>query len=273
MHTKKLSESNALIVGLARNCEKGLQNTLPRLNKFKNTFKNVDFRIVTNDSTDNTENVLGNWSFQENNIKVIQHNNLEINATKRTARIAICRNIYLEELRQLKIDKKIDYLLVLDLDGLNSTLVDDPIFTKLIEYAPSNWGGIFANTRGNYYDIWALRHDTWCPNDCFIESKNYRRNLINIIKNGGIRKNNKKAFKKFITDRQKKISPSNKIISVESAFNGFGIYKTKYLENASYVGLDLNGREICEHVHFNQCVRDNGAKLYIIPKLLNDPHW
>ena len=106
MHTKKLSESNALIVGLARNCEKGLQNTLPRLNKFKNTFKNVDFRIVTNDSTDNTENVLSNWSFQENNIKVIQHNNLEINATKRTARIAICRNIYLEELRQLKIDKK-----------------------------------------------------------------------------------------------------------------------------------------------------------------------
>lgn len=273
MHTKKLADSNALIVGLARNCANGLESTLPRLKNFKNTFSNVDFRIITNDSTDNTENLLDNWELQESNIKIIKHSNMATNAIKRTARIAICRNIYLEELRQLKNKQNIDYLLVLDLDGLNSTLIDEPVFTELIENIPNNWGGIFANSRGNYYDIWALRHDEWCPGDCFKESRNYRHNLINIIKNGGIRKNNKKAFKKFITNRQINIPTDNKIINVLSAFNGFGIYKTEFLKNASYIGLDSHGNEICEHVHFNQCVRNNGGKLYIIPKLLNDTHW
>ena len=73
MHTKKLADSNALIVGLARNCANGLESTLPRLKNFKNTFSNVHFRIITNDSTDNTENLLDNWELQESNIKIIKH--------------------------------------------------------------------------------------------------------------------------------------------------------------------------------------------------------
>ena len=65
-------------------------------------------------------------------------------------------------------------------------------------------------------------------------------------------------------------NPEQDPIAVESAFGGMGIYKTSLLGNAWYSGRDNLGREVCEHVGFNFCVRQNGAKLYIMPALLND---
>ena len=270
---KKLSESNALIVGLARDCEEGVRSTLPRLDDFKKTFKNVHFRIISNDSIDNTEAVLDAWAENRVDVKIIKQNNLHIHAPKRTARLAVCRNICLDELKHLSNKMNIDYFIMMDLDGLNSELIKNSDLTKVIESAPKGWGGLFANQRGNYYDIWALRHKIWCPNDCFAEAKKYRQNIINIIKHGGIKKTDKKAFKKYIIDRQIIIPPTDEPIKVNSAFGGFGIYKTSYLKGATYLGLTSNGREVVEHVNVNKQVKKNGGDLYILPNLLNDPHW
>jgi hypothetical protein len=37
-----------------------------------------------------------------------------------------------------------------------------------------------------------------------------------------------------------------------------------------YSGRDEAGREICEHVSLNRCLREAGGRLYILPALLND---
>lgn len=67
-----------------------------------------------------------------------------------------------------------------------------------------------------------------------------------------------------------KIDPGHGPIEVDSAFGGFGIYKTSSLCDAWYSGRDSSGREVCEHVAFNFGVRRSGAKLYVMPALLND---
>ena len=49
-----------------------------------------------------------------------------------------------------------------------------------------NWDVFTANTSDIYYDIWALRHNNWSPNDCWQNkkdlvqigfNKNFRRNF------------------------------------------------------------------------------------------------
>ncbi|MDC0550400.1 hypothetical protein OAO40_00490 [Amylibacter sp.] len=270
---KKLHESNALIVGLARDCEEGIKSTLPRLDDFKNTFKSVQFRIMTNDSSDKTEEVLDNWAVKKENVKIIKQNNLSIHAPKRTARLAICRNMLLDELKDINKYINIDYFIMMDLDGMNSGLIKNQEFTKVVESAPKGWGALTANQRGPYYDIWALRHKKWCPNDCFAEARKYRLNIFNIIKHGGIGKADKVAFKKYISDRQIIICPTDEPIKVNSAYGGFGIYKTIFLKDASFLGLRPNGREVVEIVHFNHQIEKNGGDLYILPNLINDPHW
>jgi len=227
---------------------------------------------MINDSSDETEQILDNWASQYSDIKIIKQNGLDQNVPNRTSRLAVCRNICLEEYRQINFKLKIDYFIVLDLDGLNASLINDPEFTNIIETAPEGWGALFANQNGKYYDIWALRHPDWCPTDCFAEIKKYRRNPLNWIKNGGRRRTRQIAFKRYIWDRQEPIQPTNDIIEVESAFGGFGIYNTAYLDNAYYIGLTSMNKQVCEHVSFNHFIRDAGGRLYIMPRLLNDSH-
>jgi len=281
---KKISDSNAMIVGLAKNCAPGLIKSLPRLDRFNNTFRHVDFRIMINDSVDETEKVLDDWSKGKDNIKIIKQSGLDRNVPNRTARLAVCRNICLEELRHAQLKNEYDYYIVLDLDGLNATLIDDPEFTSIVEAAPSGWGALFANQSGVYYDIWALRHPTWCPTDCFVEIKKYRRNPINWIKNFGRRRTREVAYKRYLWDRQSPIPSSSDFIEVLSAFGGFGIYKVKYLNGAHYRGIpeDIkidklfgprqNNQQVCEHVFFNARISNNGGRLYIAPNLQNSTH-
>jgi len=88
----------------------------------------------------------------------------------RLERLAFARNNYLIELRRrLSEGRQFDLLLVADLDGPNEKLISGPKFEEAIAAAPSDWGGLFANQMTAYYDIWALRHQKWCPNDCWAE--------------------------------------------------------------------------------------------------------
>lgn len=261
-----------MIVGLAKNCADGLLQTIPRLDAFKNTFKHVEYRVMINDSSDSTEEVLDKWAEGREEIRILKQNGLDLNVPIRTARLAVCRNMCLDEFRKSNQFNTIDYFIVLDLDGLNATLIEDPQFSEIIESAPENWGALFANQRGTYYDIWALRHPTWCPTDCFVEIRRYRRNPINWIKNGGKKNTRQIAYQRFLWDRQRPISPDTTPIEVESAFGGFGIYNAKFIKDSFYLGLTEKGKQVCEHVHFNQMVRLNDGETYILPNLLNESH-
>lgn len=254
----------AFIAGTARNCAKSLPRTLARLTRFQSSFEQCKFVIITNDSNDDTEIVLRTWAATVPNALVLNLDGLAAKARARTHRLALARNAYLSILKNdHREGKGHDLLLVADMDGPNSTLIDDPQFVMAVENAPPDWAALLANQRGPYYDIWALRHPTWCPNDCWEAVRASSRKLF------GRRAARKEAKKKYVMSRQILLDPSAPPIRVESAFGGFGIYRTEYLMDLCYVGLTSRGTEVCEHVYFNQMIGRKGGSLYIIPSLLN----
>ena len=72
-----------------------------------------------------------------------------------------------------------------------------------------------------------------------------------------------------IHSRMIKIDPEQAPIEVDSAFGGLGIYKKALLESCEYAGIDQEGIEFCEHVHIHRMMKENGARLFIIPSFLN----
>ena len=73
----------------------------------------------------------------------------------------------------------------------------------------------------------------------------------------------------YVYRRQFSIPADARPIRVRSAFGGLGVYKMSKILDCRYDGLDSDGRELCEHVPFNQKICDHGGELYIYPKLLN----
>ncbi|MGN8151200.1 hypothetical protein ACTJK5_02885 [Agrobacterium sp. 22094] len=253
----------ALIVGAARDCAVGLLPTLQRLEKLKQTFDEVRFVFITNDCRDETELVLADWASDKTNVELINLDHLSNNAPQRTARLAIIRNICLSKLsRQGKLPD--DYFVVADLDGVNAGLVDEPGLSVAIANAPVDWCGLFANQRTHYYDVWALRHDEWCPGDCWQEVRNASKGIFRRKARG------RRAVLKYVKQRQAHIPKDTPPIRVDSAFGGFGLYRVSCIQEAFYVGLTEDGREICEHVSFNKMISSNDGALYVLPELLND---
>ncbi len=213
--------ASVLVAGVARNCADNLPKTLRRLEGLTSTFSKVEYVFVTNDSMDDTAEILKMWSKSNPRASVIELNGLAGNVPRRTPRIAISRNLYLQYMRdKISNGSKFDYLLVADLDGVNENLIDEPIFSSIILGAPKGWVGLFANQRQKYYDIWALRHPEWCPYDCWKEFRKQK---------GGLRlfrkKNMELAKIKYIYSKQIFIPPNQEPIPVVSAFGGLGIYR------------------------------------------------
>ena len=151
------------------------------------------------------------------------------------------------------------HLVVLDFDIVNTTPISDKSFVEAMRYLDScdQNAGVFANQLP-YYDIWALRHDAWCPSDWRSEVENRPAYLPR-----------HRAIERYFQQRQIEIDSNAQPVPVRSAFGGLAIYKMKFARSARYVGALPDGSEVCEHVAFNRDVVLAGGILYIFPKLLN----
>ena len=56
-------------------------------------------------------------------------------------------------------------------------------------------------------------------------------------------------------------------VEVRSAFGGLGLYRMSHAMRSRYVGLDAQGREVSEHVAFNEAIARDGGRLFIFPGL------
>lgn len=251
----------ALIAGTARNCAAHLPRTLRMLDELRRSFVTATTVLVTNDSSDNTPSLLHAWASERENASIIVMDGLAEAVPQRTVRLALARNMYLRELRNQ--NPPCDLLIVADLDGVNDQLACGHDLERAIMSAPERWGALFANQRNAYYDIWALRHPAWCPVDCWAAIRRDKWPILNRFRRNA-------ALDRHVWSRQVFIPPSVAPIEVDSAFGGFGIYRTAFLERAWYGGLARSFEEISEHVPFNEKVRRNGARLYIHPGILND---
>ena len=249
---------NFLVVGTVRNCEKKIFETIKCIENGLHFANKVEYFFVESDSDDMTLNSLEKRSKYKRNFSYESYGRLRSHKRLRTDRLAICRNRYLEYLKNEK-NNWVQYLIVVDADGvcsfLNSKIVREIIFKN-------NWAVMTANRRTKYYDIFALRHKTWCPQDFNISIKEDLKNGLNYSQ----------AYYKNVTSKMVYIKSSSDLIEVDSAFGGLAIYKKSSIpKNAKYNGLDENNEEICEHVSFHNSIRKNKGKIFINPKLIIGP--
>jgi hypothetical protein len=246
-----------LICGLVRNGEETVKAAYKNIfSAFSNTNFKIQWLIIESDSEDNTILELEEISKMDSDFKYLTLGELKNTYPLRTDRIAHCRNTYVEKIRNDPTYKNIEYVAVADMDGVNNLLNKDGINSC---WAHQNWDVCAANQSGPYYDIWALRHKDWSPNDCwhqfnFLEkfSKNSAQNILSAV------------YSKMIP-----IPIDTDWIQVESAFGGFAIYKKNLFELSEYNGLTDDGKEICEHVAFHKNLILKNKKIFINPRMIN----
>lgn len=250
---KPVSDSNVLVAGVGRNCAATLVSTHDALRKATAGFAERSFLFIESDSEDDTVSALqrgesaGSW-------RAVSLGHLASTMPKRTERLAHCRNLVVDLVS--KEYPAVDYVILADLDGVNSTVT-----SSAVEDAWSrseSWDVVTANQPGRYYDVWALRHPHWCPGDCW-EDFRALRPLIG-----------KKAAREFaVHSRQIELKADLPLIEVDSAFGGLAIYTREAFLTGRYTGLTASGEEVCEHVSYHAELRARGAQIFINPKLLN----
>jgi hypothetical protein len=241
------NKTKVIICGCARDCAEFLPKTLNNIYELSKD-KEVFYIFYENDSKDNTLKLLQNFVSDKNGI-VISEN---INISRRTVRLAYCRNKILNYIFDNNLDKTYDYYINMDLDNVNSELDVNSVNKCLSE---SNYWDIASINQfsDNYYDLWALRtkrknNNCWYNDNCWYwKLKNWLP--VNII------------------------SKDLNYLEVLSAFGGLTIYKTYLIQNSYYSGEDINNPDVddCEHVNFHSSIFKNfpNTRFYIIPYMLN----
>ena len=245
----------ALVVGLARNVGNVFEKNFEALSSAMSVFDSVCYYVVESDSSDNTLEIFHLIKLKSPNFDFVSLGNLSDQLPNRVDRIVHCRNAYLDYFFEHR--DKFDYLIVADLDGVNeglSALALSSVWSKGIE-----WDGVFANQSSLYYDIWALRHDAWCPSDCW---QNYR-----FLRELGL--SEERALWDAVYSKMIHVPKDYSWIPVRSAFGGLGIYKASSFPQVYYSCYDEHGVEVCEHVNLHCSSEFNDKKLFINPALIN----
>lgn len=245
-----------VVVGLARNCESTLRADVLRIREALVNSKSIFWLIVESDSSDQTVSELQKLESEISNFNYVTLGNLSTNLPKRTDRISHCRNYYAEQIRSNKLFSETDYVIVADLDNLN-TLLNRTAFESC--WKRKDWDMCSANQKGPYYDIWALRHKEWCAEDCWAQYRFLNKYRFDFKKNINV-----SVYSKMLI-----IPHDSEWIEVDSAFGGFAIYKKSAFNCCEYIGINEAGEEFCEHTHFHKKLKDNGARLFINPQLIN----
>lgn len=266
----------AAFVGFARDSAEHMRHVLANVHSYSECFEQSAFIFIENDSRDATKLLLRDHVGRTKNAELIELDGLSFQLKQRTIRLAYLRNLAVDKLKQLYFD--FDVAFFLDADDANAFWLPEQksMLLGALDFLERNerCAAVFPNQLGIYYDMWALRHSSLCPNDIWEEVADFA-----LIHNASDDVAFENAFKK----RALQIDPNHEPIRVDSAFGGLGIYKiSSILKNeGKYVGQKLKllssstkkkkkvGWQTCEHVSFNRGFIANGEELYIVPRFLN----
>lgn len=252
---KPIPAAALVVVGCVRNGAKTVRRAVETLARATAGFANVQFLVVESDSTDSTLAELQKLRQESDRFDFLSLGALAERVPARTERIAHCRNRYLAELRTSARYASADYVMVADLDGVNSDLRREAVENCWSSSVP--WDVVTANQRDAYYDIWALRHADWCPVDCHDQYSRLRAMF-----------GHPRALAIAIHSRMARLSPRAAWIEVDSAFGGLAIYRREALLTGNYSGVE-NGHSVCEHVPLHAQLRAKGLRIFINPALIN----
>lgn len=250
---KSPSESNVMVLSLARNCGHSLQSDVNRIRKALNCFKDISFHVVESDSTDNTVQCLEAIAAEKNSFSFISLGELSHEIPDRICRICHCRNV---SLKKLESRDDIDFVVIADLDGINDEISGDAVLSCW--RSGENWDVCTANQSKLYYDIYALRHEFWSNRDCWRIKRNLKPQVYDL---------NSRILS--VDSRMIHLDRNGPLIQVASAFGGFAIYRREVLEGCSYSSLDCDGEIVCEHVMLHEAITNKGFRIFINPALIN----
>jgi hypothetical protein len=250
------SQNKILVTGIVKDISETIDSDLSQIESALSDFKEVLWFLVESDSKDSSVEKLEKLSKSRKNFRYISLGSIQDAGKPRTIGMARARNVCLEEVKSYAPYREVDYVAVSDFNRLNSRLsvvgirscFENPI-----------WDACFANQSGRYYDVWALRHPLWSPNDCWQQHAFFRKfyRFPELALNASIR------------NRMIHIPKNSDWIEVDSAFGGFGIYKRETYLLGSYTGITSENLPICEHVPFHEELRKSGNHLFINPQLIN----
>lgn len=245
-----------LVTGIVRNVASTIEHDIVVIEKALEDFHSIQWFLVESDSEDDSVSQLEYLSTKYENFRFTSLGIIQNPAESRTVGMAKARNRYLQELKENANYQTVDVLAVSDFNGVNSKLTQAAVASC---FDVKTWDACFANQVGRYYDIWALRHPIWSPNDCWQQHSFYRKYY----------KIPEFALAASVKSRMIRIPKRSEWIEVDSAFGGFAFYQPDAIGNAAYKGLTEDGNAICEHVPFHAEMRRNQKKLFINPDLIN----
>ena len=254
----------AVFIGLARDCAPMLPAVLDNLARMAAMFAQSAFLFLENDSRDATRAILERWCRSRNHAAILSPEGPNSQSLQRTVRLAALRSQLIEAIRSRFDDY--DLLVILDCDDVNATPVTDMTgFTRAVDFllADQSRAAVFANTLGEYYDMWALRQPQRCPDDVWEATMDYALRH---------RVSDQQAVAAVFAPRLFELKIDAPPMEVDSAFGGLGIYRLpRVLVNpAKYEGYKVKtvaagggsreiGWHICEHVPFHAGLRAQGA--------------
>ena len=256
----EMKKYNVIFSGTIRNVEKYIKKGLSDIDLCGQKFNDYAVILYENDSSDNTRSIL--QDLKKDNYHYIFEDGVK--EKLRTKRLANGRNKVLDKMREINQNGYYDYLIILDMDDVN----ESGTFVDSIEtcFEHENWDVLTGNQSGIYYDLWALRKKDDMEYDCWEKVRQHTH--------PGLRFSSKTYYDAFARDKYvysklKNYPQTRELLEVDSAFGGAGIYKIQSIpKGCRYVGNHANGKEKCEHVEFNECIKKNGGAIFINTRFL-----
>jgi hypothetical protein len=247
--------SNVVVVGIVKDISSTIQKDYENLKAALNRFTDIQWFLVESNSTDASKAALAKISEFDPSFRFTSVQEENLNQSRFPA-MARARNVYLEELRHNPAYSNCGYVVVADFNNLNNLINAEAIESC---FKRDDWDVCCANQDGPYYDIWALRHDLWSPNDCWQELDFLRKHISYP----------ERSLYLAIHSRMIKIPKNSEWIEVDSAFGGLAIYKGEVFTISDYSAYDESGKITCEHVPFHKGLRQKNKKIFINPSLIN----
>lgn len=260
---KLLSDSNIVICGIVRDCEKNLARNIKKIDKLCDYAKNYQVYIYENDSQDKTKAVLESWAERRRNVKIsineINSGNTIPNQSEtkynkyysfsRISKMCQFRNNYMQFIKNNC--KDIDFVIIVDLDVSHISLegiVDSFNQNQYWDVITANGWSTSSNFRKRYHDTYALVE--WG-----LEQETTTEEIISL---------NQKKWS-FL----KKGIP---LMKVYSAYGGLAIYRYEAIVGLEYkIYYNLNDNRVQvknEHFGLHKQIYERGfTNLYINPSM------
>lgn len=252
---KRPDQSHLVIVGAGRDIERTVVRQVRVFDRAFARFRQISYVIVESDSSDRTVAILDELKNSKPGFHYVSLGKLQPEFPLRTQRLVRARNAAIEFCAANPVLSKVDYVAVADWDGVSFQLTEKAILSC---WNHEGWDIATANQPEEYYDVWALRHPTWCPGDCWEECRRLERELGSEV-----------AHQIAVSSKRIKIPETHNPIEVESAFGGLAVYRSEVFFQSRYKTPDSGEGEVCEHVAFHAAMRARGARIIINPALVN----